>query len=1562
MVKKIDEARYRITQKGNGPYLVVIDNGIGAGTVMISTRDLKKAERALDQFESGYRQSKAGREEEWAKREKNASNQIKMESQDSLNANGRSMNYGAAMKPRYDPNLDEAEQVAFKPNRYYVWVAGTNPKFAAGPFLTRDEAEKVSEKHSENKQKGHVLMGRDLKSLADSWSKNAGDGYTESVNEVTTPEDNRAYENDPRWDEVHNLQDRQQFTQAKELMNRIRYEHHMDESVGVKPGKWFGAIKDLNTGKNFIWKGVTGEEFLAKLTQLSGSVYGKDWDWLPGSGFGHEEILDQGPLRGPKSIHGFNSFKGSDAVKNAYASAKQQVTNLDEDVKWNSFHRWYDSSPKDVVARVRKADTNFLKNIASIDPRDVDGAQKLQWMAARKELERRGESINEMNEGIKDWFKKKPKAEMQPLDEKDIALINSIDPAAKNQFKAHGLNMDKPTFNIHSVHRNDSHTGGVELVYFKHPNEYVVGIQAYTKDAERTPADPAGMRYGPFYTKGFKNADELKMILQDLSHKMSLEESRNSRKKFVKEQKIKMANNKKSRSIMQNLNEDVYSDEETPEADIIICMDKEGQKFYFKGINAEGRYFWTADKKHARSFDQPAIAHGTIKQIKAHDPFVYKMGFIGKTHGEKPYHMQAEDYAEVTECNMNGEESPFTNGDANLNVGHEVDEDWSADEYNHQKFVDAPAPRGNVAVAKPGKHSFNPATGGLTNEIEEDDEYYDVVGQGQNDFRKGNDVNPYHPTHPHHKTWQFGHSLASDDAKKYPNKMNKLTKNIPIVNKMFNRGTDMSAAIGDLDENDEHYNGQDEVIQDLSGMFHESKEIFEDDDSGSDSGACDADHDSMITESPGFQVGDHIVYTFAHTRPPKTFSGTIQAIKGDKARIDWTNGTGQYSGPSEQDCQQNGIVNQIYDLHFARKIGNTNESQLTEKSAPGQEAWIKANKQRFMKEYGKKKGLEVLYATAYKRANKKDESVNEGAIDNLIDKTSHRLDPQNIMAGKAKQLQDLIAHYKKYDGDEEKIRELEARLHHVQGKMHESVDEDKQSSNKLDFVNDCQSFSKFSDWKAAAQSIPGVEVQEFYPDVYVALYFKSGQTIGSYELDKHKGHLYIESDTPVKESSAISGDPGLEGTFQRDAEDIKKYKETGELTDALFNDMYEFLEGKGCIPSEVKYHEMDPYEWISKQLDRLLGVDAGYRNAESKINHSIDMDDEDNQRFESMFSEALEPTMNKNKESKQLNESFEFSNDSKTVVDALGTMLKNSGIKGQYAQMNEYTIQTNEATLTEGKEGWYIVDIDEDGDKKYHGPFKSRSEASEEKQESGYKGSIKFGTVTNGVYSAGKSTVKEDLSATLTMTKSEAGCSTTLTLSDPQGDELDTLLSLSGMGRGMMQPVVAVATDVVDYQGGRDGSEMDREEPNMQSESMIDEEIADKDYSDPNQDPTGEYGDTYAYTNNPKKDTFSLDSQQNRGSDLNRPKNQFSKEYPGDNHMDTAKPNGANESKSMSELLSIVSESDKTEEEDFKTSADNSDEEDSDVKTESILHDLSATNESIESKMWIAFNSFKAAK
>ena len=52
--------------------------------------------------------------------------------------------------------------------------------------------------------------------------------------------------------------------------------------------------------------------------------------------------------------------------------------------------------------------------------------------------------------------------------------------------------------------------------------------------------------------------------------------------------------------------------------------------------------------------------------------------------------------------------------------------------------------------------------------------------------------------------------------------------------------------------------------------------------------------------------------------------------------------------------------------------GDLEEAIMTEKAPPGMEPWVQANKERFVKQYGSKKGLGVVYATAWKMFYKKN--------------------------------------------------------------------------------------------------------------------------------------------------------------------------------------------------------------------------------------------------------------------------------------------------------------------------------------------------------------------------------------------------------------------------------------------------------------------------------------------------------------------------------------------------------------------------------------------------------------
>lgn len=87
---------------------------------------------------------------------------------------------------------------------------------------------------------------------------------------------------------------------------------------------------------------------------------------------------------------------------------------------------------------------------------------------------------------------------------------------------------------------------------------------------------------------------------------------------------------------------------------------------------------------------------------------------------------------------------------------------------------------------------------------------------------------------------------------------------------------------------------------------------------------------------------------------------------------DWTK-PGSHTNWTWSDHNDNEVphtyIRNRFNLH-EKGIKALEESNLNEVAAPGQEAWIHANKARFKKEYGEKKGLEVLYATSWKRSKK----------------------------------------------------------------------------------------------------------------------------------------------------------------------------------------------------------------------------------------------------------------------------------------------------------------------------------------------------------------------------------------------------------------------------------------------------------------------------------------------------------------------------------------------------------------------------------------------------------------
>jgi hypothetical protein len=73
------------------------------------------------------------------------------------------------------------------------------------------------------------------------------------------------------------------------------------------------------------------------------------------------------------------------------------------------------------------------------------------------------------------------------------------------------------------------------------------------------------------------------------------------------------------------------------------------------------------------------------------------------------------------------------------------------------------------------------------------------------------------------------------------------------------------------------------------------------------------------------------------------------------------------------------------------------EEKVDESAVPGQEAWIKSNKSKFVEHYGREKGLEVLYATAIKRNKSIAESLAlEGCYDQSMEQMQQPESGMNI--------------------------------------------------------------------------------------------------------------------------------------------------------------------------------------------------------------------------------------------------------------------------------------------------------------------------------------------------------------------------------------------------------------------------------------------------------------------------------------------------------------------------------------------------------------------------------------
>jgi len=134
-----------------------------------------------------------------------------------------------------------------------------------------------------------------------------------------------------------------------------------------------------------------------------------------------------------------------------------------------------------------------------------------------------------------------------------------------------------------------------------------------------------------------------------------------------------------------------------------------------------------------------------------------------------------------------------------------------------------------------------------------------------------------------------------------------------------------------------------------------------------------------------------------------------------------------------------GLCDDCYKTSYEHSMDRVNQvtqkrragDRVVETAPPDQEDWVKKNKSRFKKEYGDKKGEEVLYATAWKNHNKKKTNEGENTVKKTVDECN------GCSAGAPAQDRDAVSVNASYNSDmDEKSVTVTARNGSADELMH----------------------------------------------------------------------------------------------------------------------------------------------------------------------------------------------------------------------------------------------------------------------------------------------------------------------------------------------------------------------------------------------------------------------------------------------------------------------------------------------------------------------------------------------
>lgn len=244
--------------------------------------------------------------------------------------------------------------------------------------------------------------------------------------------------------------------------------------------------------------------------------------------------------------------------------------------------------------------------------------------------------------------------------------------------------------------------------------------------------------------------------------------------------------------------------------------------------------------------------------------------------------------------------------------------------------------------------------------------------------------------------------------------------------------------------------------------------------------------------------------------------------------------------------------NGAYDAagHFYR------ERNVDESAAPGQEGWIKKNKARFIDQYGEKKGLEVLYATAWKRS-KKDESIEESDFG-----WDHK------------------------EKDEPKSRKITGKYGtEYQG----DADDEEEQQKAADTGKRTRGRPRKHAVKAPKLSATGEKLGRGRPKKAGSTFNAGGLAaalgMGAAPKKHSKGRVHRMDESRMIDEAGEA----LEHILTRYATEVRQFERGGELDNELYDSLFDYYSAVGEMPYGIqKARTGDPYEWVTQQLDNYL--------------------------------------------------------------------------------------------------------------------------------------------------------------------------------------------------------------------------------------------------------------------------------------------------------------------------------------------------------------------------------------